>query len=687
MNTGYLETQSTGNDPILLSPSGLGISADSQNRIEFRMKASAGTLINIFYKSASDPSFSSLKCYTLPIGSHSSFVTYQVDMTGVPGWEGEIDRIRLDPTNSSGATIQLDFFRVCMPTVVRGPAWEFNGFGDLEGWLTNGDLGLVSVSGGFLSGISTGVDPILRSPADLEVKASVQPIIEMRMKVSAGSRFQVFFKRSTDPGFSGLRSKMVTIPTNSEFVKYCLDMSTVGTYTGTVTQFRIDPTTANGATVDIDYVRVGMPTHVVDPLWEFETNDDTQGWSSLGHLSALQVLNGYLSTTSTGDDPRLRSPAVTVDTRFAKFFLAAMEADVGNFFDVFFKPVGGTFTSTLRKRVPLSTNVDRALYAVDLRSIANYEANSVDRLRFDPVEQTGSSISIDSLGMVRQEMAVGERAEFNQQNNLEGWSVARHLSAPVVRYGTLRTTSTGTDSQILSPPDLMVNASNDKNVVIRMKTDKGTLADLFYKRETDIAFSATRRKRVPITSNSDFVTYNLDMSGDPNWSGVVQRLRLDPTTLSGANIELDYIRTYGPVQTGAPEWRWGHDGNTQGWTDQKDISSLAVSEGMLKATTNGTDPILLSPISPGIDAGTQKFVVIRMKVSAGAFAELYYRQLGQAFSNTRKKRFNIRNNAEFVTYQLDMSGDPNWTGTIERLRLDPTSISGATIEIDHILVP
>jgi len=33
-----------------------------------------------------------------------------------------------------------------------------------------------------------------------------------------------------------------------------------------------------------------------------------------------------------------------------------------------------------------------------------------------------------------------------------------------------------------------------------------------------------------------------------------------------------------------------------------------------------------------------------------------------------------------------MSGDANWTGTIDRLRLDPCNASGANVEIDYVLV-
>jgi hypothetical protein len=76
-----------------------------------------------------------------------------------------------------------------------------------------------------------------------------------------------------------------------------------------------------------------------------------------------------------------------------------------------------------------------------------------------------------------------------------------------------------------------------------------------------------------------------------------------------------------------------------------------------------------------------------MRVTAGTCAELFYKAPLEPFSAVKKVRFDLENTTEFVTYTLDMSNEPNWTGTIDRLRIDPTTAVGATVEIDYILVP
>ncbi|HNT34777.1 MAG TPA: hypothetical protein PKH07_07250, partial [bacterium] len=101
----------------------------------------------------------------------------------------------------------------------------------------------------------------------------------------------------------------------------------------------------------------------------------------------------------------------------------------------------------------------------------------------------------------------------------------------------------------------------------------------------------------------------------------------------------------------------------------------------------GDDSNLVSRSELNIDAATRQWVVIRMKVSAGTFAELFYKAPKEIFSAAKKKRFDLLNNTDFVTYTLDMSGESNWTGTIDHLRIDPTTAVGATVEIDYVLVP
>jgi len=149
-----------------------------------------------------------------------------------------------------------------------------------------------------------------------------------------------------------------------------------------------------------------------------------------------------------------------------------------------------------------------------------------------------------------------------------------------------------------------------------------------------------------------------------------------------------FLQWWGKMNPGNPGWHWNENGNVEGWNAMKGLGALAVSEGCLKMTSTSSDPILFSPSELQIDGMNQKKIIIRARISAGSFAELFYRRSTDAdFSGTRKKRFDITSNTEFVTYSLDMNEDPQWSEFVTRLRLDPTEVSGAVIDLDYVVVP
>jgi len=142
-----------------------------------------------------------------------------------------------------------------------------------------------------------------------------------------------------------------------------------------------------------------------------------------------------------------------------------------------------------------------------------------------------------------------------------------------------------------------------------------------------------------------------------------------------------------PTPTPAVAWHFNTPGDMEGWAAIKDLTSVEVSGGALKGTASGVDPIFRSSPGLGVDASSVETVEVKMKVSAGTLADLFYISPTDArFTATKRKRFGIVGGGDWAVYTLDMSGDPNWTGIIGRLRFDPTTVPGAMVEIDYILM-
>ncbi|HNT36480.1 MAG TPA: hypothetical protein PKH07_15945, partial [bacterium] len=233
--------------------------------------------------------------------------------------------------------------------------WEFNGDGDFEGWTySTAQMTNVFVTQGRFLATTTGTDPRLFSPASLGIDAANYPFIEIRLKATAGTGCEIFFRSPTDSVYSSTKKIAFSILSNSEYVTYALDMRTVGTWTGPIHQLRFDPTNASGAVVEVDYFRLittiptatptNSPTQTPRPAtatntptqtptgpststptrtptatftatatntpgqigWEFNTNGDFEGWTTL-NVSSATVTGGNLQGTSSNTDPRFIS--------------------------------------------------------------------------------------------------------------------------------------------------------------------------------------------------------------------------------------------------------------------------------------------------------------------------------------------------------------------------------------------
>jgi len=137
-------------------------------------------------------------------------------------------------------------------------------------------------------------------------------------------------------------------------------------------------------------------------------------------------------------------------------------------------------------------------------------------------------------------------------------------------------------------------------------------------------------------------------------------------------------------------------GCTEGWSTGNQTTDLLVTQGRLIAKSTGNNPYMISPgiqVSgrriTGIEAQAFPKIEIRMKLSSGSTAQLYFTALfpdytqDYTFDESKSLSFPVLGDSQFHIYTLDMRKVEKWTGSIEQLRLDATDTS-ATIEIDYI---
>lgn len=179
----------------------------------------------------------------------------------------------------------------------------------------------------------------------------------------------------------------------------------------------------------------------------------------------------------------------------------------------------------------------------------------------------------------------------------------------------------------------------------------------------------------------------LEIRGDPanpNPSGT--GYRIDPvgsvTASTPYTFELDYLMADRTQTIGLGEWDADGDlrGANSAWTPTR-IDNLTAANGVLTGLANSNDAILIS--STDINTAIYGLVEIRMKAS-GSSGEIFWAQ-GGSFVGTQRIDLGTHDNT-YHTYTIDFSKEATWTGTNMRFRLDPTTATGATFEIDYVRV-
>jgi hypothetical protein len=258
----------------------------------------------------------------------------------------------------------------------------------------------------------------------------------------------------------------------------------------------------------------------------------------------------------------------------------------------------------------------------------------------------------------------------------EGWSSS---SAPAVSVtkGVL-TASLSSTGSLTSQAGLHFYGAVARTVTMNARSrDSAGDVCLHFMTAADPAWDADKSSCVLVTPAA-LQTYTFDLGADPAWrDGLVTRLALSASR--PVTLEIDSLE----VNLNGYAWEFQADGDTEGWVAWNQMASLQAGGGLLLARSVGSDPYMGSP-GIAADAGKLSRVEIRMKVSAGSVAQLFFVTDTEAQTDEAKSlAFPVSADGQFHIYTLDMSAVPSWKGTIRQLRFDPTD-AASEVEIDYI---
>ncbi len=129
------------------------------------------------------------------------------------------------------------------------------------------------------------------------------------------------------------------------------------------------------------------------------------------------------------------------------------------------------------------------------------------------------------------------------------------------------------------------------------------------------------------------------------------------------------------------EYQWHFD-DLNNWT-LNDRMAGTVSNGVAQFTISGEDPYMNYSGTVCIDSETSRYIRFQAKNNTnGNNVTIYYKNSVTGSWNFKTIPISAED-TELKSYTTDMSGDPNWTGTINTVRFDPPGSSG-TLDLDYL---
>jgi hypothetical protein len=208
-------------------------------------------------------------------GDEYTGVNYVIDNLSVTA--GDILRFEVN-TYSTNNYDKTSWTPAIVYTSNYNEAYNWGFMAGLEGWTGNQvtvSTATGSTDAGSLNFTSTGTDPYLYSPDNLNVDTSIYKKIKIRMTNGTSNTIgKVYFITNADTTWNEAKSVEFTPTANSGYTEYTLDMGANSNWVGTIRKLRYDPVQETGS-IKTDYIKL-----VTNTLYGFElpsTSDYTSG--------------------------------------------------------------------------------------------------------------------------------------------------------------------------------------------------------------------------------------------------------------------------------------------------------------------------------------------------------------------------------------------------------------------------
>ena len=368
------------------------------------------------------------------------------------------------------------------------------------------------IENGVLCGRATDKDPGFYIK-NINISSECIKKIKIRMKTDGKAlKGQVFYITTDDTNWNEKKSAKFNLETNGEFTEIVMDTSAISSFSGTVSEIRIDPTEQAGE-FQIDYIKlVG-----IDAKDGAELNiNDKPKVSTIGIIYKNDVMYAPIKEFSSALGVKW-SPSINKD------YLQILDTE--NDKRMKFKIGENAFYENDEYYFPVKEVTEKLGYTYEWNS-DKHQANIITSDASEYVDDP----TPDPEGT----------ANFNMSDNFCGMTSFYNISDRNVAKGTLTLTATTNDPLMWWYPKIKAEDYKYCNIRIRNKT-QGSKFQIFFTTEHSSAVSELNSCSVSIsTGDTEYNTYSLNFSANPNWKGNVTGLRIDPVNGIG-DVSIDYI--------------------------------------------------------------------------------------------------------------------------------------------------
>ena len=132
--------------------------------------------------------------------------------------------------------------------------------------------------------------------------------------------------------------------------------------------------------------RPPLPTATPEPppAWDFNQDGDLEGWKAQNQLNPLQTRNGNLVAKSTGDDPFMISPIISLNASAFSYVEIRMKVSTGNTADLYFITNSESgYDETKVVHFPIISDGQFQTYILDMSKVKPW-SGEITQIRFDP---------------------------------------------------------------------------------------------------------------------------------------------------------------------------------------------------------------------------------------------------------------------------------------------------------------